>query len=54
MAQDILNRRLAQYGGSFSLDDTLLTFPGLLNAAAFLPYIIRQLGINYGQPVTRF
>ena len=51
---DILSRKLAEYGGSFSLDDTLLTFPGLGSSVAFLPYIIRQMGINYGQPVSRF
>lgn len=51
---DIYNRRLAEFGGSFSVDDLLLTFPGLPNVAAFLPYIVRQMGINYGQPISRF
>lgn len=53
MATDMLNRRLAEYGGSFSTDDILLTFPGLQNAAAFVPFIISQLGINYGQQISR-
>lgn len=54
MATDVLGRRLAQYGGSFSVDDALLTFPNLPGAAAFVPYIVTQLGIQYQQAISRF
>lgn len=50
---DLLGRRLAELGGSLSVDDTILTFPGLQGQAAFIPYIVTQLGINYGQQVSR-
>ena len=50
---DMLNRKLTESGGSMSVDDTLLTFPGLAGRAAFIPYIVTQLGINYAQQISR-
>lgn len=50
---DLLGRKVAESGGSFSVDDLLLTFPNLPNAAAFIPFIITQLAISYGQQVSR-
>jgi hypothetical protein len=50
---DILGRKLASHGGSFSVDDSLLTFPNLPDVAAFIPFIITQLGIQYSQSVSR-
>ncbi len=51
---DILGRRLAEHGGSLSIDDVLLTFPGLDNQAAFIPFIITNLNLSYGQQISRF
>ncbi len=53
MATDILGRRLAEFAGGFSTDDTLLTFPNLQGNAAYVPYLISQLGMQYGQQVSR-
>lgn len=53
MAFDMFNRRAAQYGGSISVDRTSLTFPGLRAEAAFIPYIVTQMGLQYGQQISR-
>lgn len=53
MTFDMFNRRAAQYGGSVSVDRTALTFPGLRGAAAFIPYIVTSLGLQYGQQISR-
>lgn len=54
MATDVLGRALTKYGGSFSIDDALLTFPNLSGKAAFVPSIITQLGLQYQQAISRF
>lgn len=54
MSQDILGRALANYGGSFSVDDASLTFPNLAGAAAFVPSIVMNLGLQYQQAISRF
>ena len=54
MANDVLGRSLSEYGGSFSIDDALLTFPNLTGQAAFVPYIVTQLGLQYQQAISRF
>lgn len=51
---DLLDRQLSKYGGSFSVDDLLLTFPNIAGQAAFLPFIISQISLNYGQQIGRF
>lgn len=53
MALDMFNRQAAQYGGSISVDRTLLTFPGLTGQASFVPYIVTNMGLNYSQQVSR-
>lgn len=50
---DIYNRKLAEHGGSFSVDDTMLTFPNIPGQAAFVPFIVTQVGLNYAQQVSR-
>lgn len=50
---DLFSRRLSESGGSFSVDDSLLTFPGLPGSAAFIPFIIQNLGLQYGQTISR-
>ena len=51
---DILGRQLTNYGGSFSSDDALATFPNLPGAAAYMPAILLQIGMQYQQQISRF
>lgn len=53
MANDMLGRRLGRYAGSFSTDDTQLTFPNLPEEAGYLPYLVTSLGVQYQQQVSR-
>jgi hypothetical protein len=53
MANDMLGRRLGRYAGSFSTDDTQLTFPNLPNEAGYLPYLVTNVGVQYQQQVSR-
>lgn len=54
MPQDIMGRELTKYGGSYSVDQSLLTFPNLPGDAAYVPYIVLNLGLQYGQQISRF
>lgn len=54
MSTDIMGRQLTQYGGSYSVDNSLLTFPNLPGEAAHVPYIVLNIGIQYGQQISRF
>ena len=49
-----MGRQLTQYGGSYSVDNSLLTFPNLPGQAAHVPYIVLNIGIQYGQQISRF
>lgn len=51
---DILGRKLSQYGGSFSVDDAQLTFPNIPGRVAFVPFVVTNMGLTYGQQLSRF
>lgn len=51
---DVLGRTLSKFGGSFSVDDATLTFPNLTDRAAFVPFVVTQLGLSYQQQISRF
>lgn len=54
MSNDILGRQLTKFGGSYSVDNSLLTFPNLQGDSAYVPAIVLNLGIQYGQQISRF
>ena len=58
MPTDVYGRRAASFGGSFSADDAVMTFPGLKDAdgnrlPATVPLLLQNASFNYQQNVTR-
>lgn len=58
MPTDVYGRRAASFGGAFSADDALMTFPGLRDGAgnritAQVPLLVQNASFGYQQAVTR-